>query len=92
LYGPAFTAAKPDGAVVNPEEEDTDTVPIVTAAPPGVPPTVNATANLVALQFDAVAVKGENPVDPVPTLLDGLKMPNEYRTAATITMTRIAQP
>ena len=40
----------------------------------------------------AVAVKGENPVDPVPTLLDGLKMPNEYRTAATITMTRIAQP
>jgi hypothetical protein len=81
-----------DGVPLKPEEEVTVTEVTVTGAPPGVPPTVKATLNPLPLQLDALAVKGANPVDPVPTLLDGLKMPNEYRTAATITMTRIAQP
>ena len=48
-----------------------------TEAPAGRPPVLNATLNNELVHLEAVAVKGANPVCVAPTLLDGLKIPNE---------------
>jgi hypothetical protein len=61
-------------------------------APPCRPPRIKLIAIPCAVHTCAATVNGLNPVAVVPVLLAGLKIPIEYRTAATITMTSMAQP